>query len=384
MLLSASRENLHGPQSTMASQSTKIVNVLTKEMYRYIKEDQMRVGLVGAGGMMQITHLPSLLQIADVELVAVAELDRARAEALAAAYGIPRILGSAEELAAHAELLDCAVVVTLKEHHAAAIIPFLEAGVPVFTEKPLAGSRADAERIHAASERTGTPVMVGYMRQFDPAVQLAKQLLEKGSIGDVCFAQFRDFGGNWQMGAATLHSLPIAPPPAKLPAAFSASSPSQPESIERVLTELIEVWVHDVNMMRHLLGDPQGVRFASLGPPRLAVLDYGAHETVLEVGRSTYANAPWDQAATIYGTEGRIDLVHAPPLLFRQPSALTLHTPTGSTRLDVPAREAFTEEIRYFLRCVQQGSIPTPDTAEGVADFALCEQIVGAATQPQS
>ena len=41
----------------------------------------MRVGLVGAGGMTQITHLSSLLQIADVELVAVAELDRARAEA---------------------------------------------------------------------------------------------------------------------------------------------------------------------------------------------------------------------------------------------------------------------------------------------------------------
>lgn len=341
----------------------------------------MRVGLVGAGGMMQITHLPSLLQIADVELVAVAELDHAKAEKLATAYRIPRTFASAQELADHPEQLDCAVVVTLKEHHAAAIIPFLEAGVPVFTEKPLAGSRADAEKICAASERTGTPVMVGYMRQFDPAVQRAKELLDKGSIGDVRFAQFRDFGGNWQMGAATLHSLPIAPPPAKLPAAFSASSPSQPEPSERVLTEWLEVWVHDVNLMRHLLGDPEGVRYSSSGPPRLAVLDYGAHETVLEVGKSTYANAPWNQAATIYGTAGRMDLVHAPPLLFRQPSALTLHTPTGSTRLDVPAREAFTEEIRYFLRCIQQGSTPTPDAAEGVADIALCEHIVAVADQ---
>ena len=189
----------------------------------------MRVGLVGAGNMMQITHLPSLLQISDVELVAIAELDRARAEKLAAAYRIPHIFGSAQELAQHAPVLDCAVVVTLKEHHAAAIIPLLEAGVPVFTEKPLAGSRADAERIHAASERTGTPVMVGYMRQFDPAVQLAKKLLAKGSIGDVRFAQFRDFGGNWHMGAAALHSLPIAPQPAA-PAAASSGSPSQPES----------------------------------------------------------------------------------------------------------------------------------------------------------
>ena len=40
----------------------------------------MRVGLVGAGNMMQITHLPSLLQIAEVELAGLAELDRARAE----------------------------------------------------------------------------------------------------------------------------------------------------------------------------------------------------------------------------------------------------------------------------------------------------------------
>ncbi len=340
----------------------------------------MRVGLVGAGHMMQITHLPSLLQIADVELVALAELDRARAEKLAAAYRIPHICASARELADYAEELDCAVVVTLKEHHAAAIIPLLEAGVPVFTEKPLAGSREDAAQIHAASMRTGTPVMVGYMRQFDPAVQLAKQLLGKGSIGDVRFAQFRDFGGNSQMGAATLHSLPIGPQPAAPPAAAS-SPPSQPESIERALTEWIELWVHDVNLTRHLLGEPADVRYASLGPPRLAVLDYGAHETVLEVGKLAYANAPWDQAATIYGTAGRIELVHAPPLLFRQPSAVILHTPAGSTRLDVPAREAFTEEIRYFLRCIQQGVAPTPNAAEGLADIKLCEQIVATAAQ---
>ncbi len=341
----------------------------------------MRVGLVGAGNMMQITHLPSLLQIADVELVALAELDRARAEKLAAAYRIPRICGSAGDLADYAGELDCAVVVTLKEHHAAAIIPLLEAGVPVFTEKPLAGSRADAEKIHAASARTGTPVMVGYMRQFDPAVQLARKLLAEGRIGDVRFAQFRDFGGNSQMGAATLHALPIEPQP-DVTAPASTARPSPEESLQRTLVEWFELWVHDVNLTRHLLGDPTGLRYASLGPPRLAVLDYATHETVLEVGRLAYANAPWDQAATIYGTTGRIELVHAPPLLFRQPSAVTLHTPAGATRLHVPSREGFTEEIRYFLRCIQQGVAPTPNAAEGLADIKLCEQIVAAAGRP--
>lgn len=340
----------------------------------------MRVGIVGAGNMMQITHLPSLLQIADVEIVGVAELDRDRAEKLAAAYQIPRIFSGAEELAVHADDIDCAVVVTLKEHHAAAIIPLLEAGVPVFTEKPLAGSRADAERIQEAADRTGTPVMVGYMRQFDPAVQRAKEMLAAGEIGDMFFAQFRDFGGNWNMGAASLHSLPVTPEPAA-----AEETPHRPHaretSRERTFTEWIEVWVHDVNLMRHLLGDPADVRYASLGPPRLAVLDYGTYETVLEVGRVGYPQAPWDQAATIYGTTGRIELVHAPPLLFRQPSALSLHTPAGSTRLDVPAREAFTEEIRYFLRCVKEGIAPTPNAAEGLADIALCEQIIAAAAQ---
>ena len=338
----------------------------------------MRVGLVGAGHMMQITHLPSLLQMADVELVALAELDRERAATLAAAYRIPHIYGSAKELADHASAIDCAVVVTLKEHHAAAIIPLLAAGVPVFTEKPLAGSRADAARICEASERTGTPVMVGYMRQFDPGVIAARKLLAEGAIGDVRFAEFRDFGGNWQMGATGLHALPLNP---ELARADTAPSPAHARgtSSAHALIEWIEVWIHDLNLMRHLLGDPDAVRYASLGPPRLAVLDYGAHETVLEVGIMSYENAPWDQAATIYGTKGRIELVHAPPLLFRQPSTVILHTPAGSTRLDVPAREAFTEEVRYFLHCVQQGIAPTPAAAEGLADIALCEQIVSAA-----
>ncbi len=340
----------------------------------------MRVGLVGAGNMMQITHLPSLMQIAGVQVVAVAELDRDRAEKLAAAYGIPRIYASAAELAAHANDLDCAVVVTQREVHAAAIIPLLEAGVPVFTEKPLAGSRADAERIHAASDRTGTPVMVGYMRQFDPGVQAAKRLLAEGAVGDVRFAQFRDFGGNWQMGAATLNSLALEPPPA-VPAASAPPAPPHPESLDRTLHEWIEVWVHDVNLMQHLLGAPSGVRYASQGPPRLAVLDHGSHETVLEVGHLNYPNAPWDQGSAIYGAAGRIELTHAPPLLFRKPSAVTLHTPEGSSRLNVPSQEGFTEELRYFLRCVQRGDTPRPAAAEGVADIALCEQIVAASAR---
>ena len=80
----------------------------------------LKVGLIGAGYMMQTVHLPSLRAIADAEPVAIADLDRGLAEQVAGAFGIPRVYGRAEELVAGEAELDAVVVVTNKLHHAEA------------------------------------------------------------------------------------------------------------------------------------------------------------------------------------------------------------------------------------------------------------------------
>ena len=56
-------------------------------------------------------------------------------------------------------------------------IPFIDAGVPTFIEKPMATTVADAIRIYEAALRSGVPVVVGHVHLYNPAFQAAKKLL---------------------------------------------------------------------------------------------------------------------------------------------------------------------------------------------------------------
>ena len=78
------------------------------------------------------------------------------------------------------------LIATPSATHAEVAIPFVEAGVPTFIEKPLATTVVDVIRIRQAALRFGTPVVVGHVHLFNPAFQAAKKLLpEVGTVQSV-------------------------------------------------------------------------------------------------------------------------------------------------------------------------------------------------------
>lgn len=69
------------------------------------------------------------------------------------------------------------LIATPSATHAEVAIPFIDAGVPTFIEKPMATTLADAIRIREAALRSGAPVVVGHVHLYNPAFQAAKKLL---------------------------------------------------------------------------------------------------------------------------------------------------------------------------------------------------------------
>jgi predicted dehydrogenase len=69
------------------------------------------------------------------------------------------------------------VIATPSAIHAEVAVPFIDAGVPTFIEKPMATTMADAIRIREAALRSGAPVVVGHVHLYNPAFQAAKKLL---------------------------------------------------------------------------------------------------------------------------------------------------------------------------------------------------------------
>ncbi|MGD1174067.1 Gfo/Idh/MocA family protein [Mycobacterium seoulense] len=69
------------------------------------------------------------------------------------------------------------VIATPSATHAKVAIPFIEAGVPTFIEKPMATTVNDALRIRDAAFGSGAPVVVGHVQLYNPAFQVAKNVL---------------------------------------------------------------------------------------------------------------------------------------------------------------------------------------------------------------
>ena len=135
----------------------------------------MRVAVIGVGHVGR-HHARILAELPDVELVAVVDVNRARAEEIAAGHRTQgtRALTDYRDLAGQVDAVTIAVPTVL---HAEIGAAFLAAGVPALIEKPLAPSLADADALIAAAARGATLLAVGHTERFNPAVAAAAPLL---------------------------------------------------------------------------------------------------------------------------------------------------------------------------------------------------------------
>ena len=137
-------------------------------------EGVTRIGFIGAGGIAQ-RHFGVLEQFEDVAIVAVADVDRARADEAAARFGA-RAFDDAEALLAAVEL-DALYICVPPFAHGDPERAAIAAGLPFFVEKPVALDLATADEIAAAVERTSLVTAVGYHWRYLDTVDEVRDLL---------------------------------------------------------------------------------------------------------------------------------------------------------------------------------------------------------------
>jgi predicted dehydrogenase len=109
--------------------------------------------------------------------------------------------------------LDGVVVATQSANHAEAALPYIEAGVATFIEKPMSTTIAEAERIWQAAKRTGAVVFVGHLFLHHPAFLAALDVLP--SLGRVRYILYQGMNDNPRTDSSVLwdwlpHGLSIA------------------------------------------------------------------------------------------------------------------------------------------------------------------------------
>jgi xylose dehydrogenase (NAD/NADP) len=128
--------------------------------------------------------IPGAQESAKVDLVAVASRDRARADAYAREWGIPRAYGSYEELLADPEIE--AVYVSLPNTlHCEWSIRALEAGKHVLCEKPLSRHPEEVAAVFDVAEREGRLLSEAFMYRHNPQTKRLAELVAGGAIGEL-------------------------------------------------------------------------------------------------------------------------------------------------------------------------------------------------------
>ena len=144
----------------------------------------LKVGIIGAGAMGK-RHAAAYRKLPDVQVTAVAEIDRQRGTAFAAEHGIRHVADYHDLL----EEVDAVSVCLPHTLHRAACEASAAAAKHILCEKPLATTLADCDAIIDAARRGGIRLMVGQTHRFLPENRTAKALLDAGEIGEVVMAQ---------------------------------------------------------------------------------------------------------------------------------------------------------------------------------------------------
>lgn len=143
----------------------------------------LSIGWIGCGRHARQMLLPQLGRNG-IRLSAICDTDAEAAARVAWQYGVPHVFPDFREMLAHPGLDAVGMAVGPAIHHAAALAA-LERGLPVFMEKPPAADVAGAEELLTASERTGLPVVVGFMKRYSTGNRIAKNVLTGGRFGPV-------------------------------------------------------------------------------------------------------------------------------------------------------------------------------------------------------
>ena len=357
----------------------------------------LRVAVVGCGGIAQMMHLPTLAERPDLFSIAgLAEVDRATLEAVGTRYHVDRRATDYRELLAAPDI--DAVLVLASGRHRHFVLDALEAGKHVFVEKPLGFSLAETEELAGAARRTGRVVQVGYHKRFDPAYQRARAEVQR--LRGLRFVEVTVLHPDEEPYRRHHALLPVRPSMTMSEEALDAQAVREttsdemrplvdatvgagaPLAVRVALFVLLTSLIHDVNVLRGVLGEPEEVLSAYTwrgGMAQTSLTRFAGDVRVLMNWISVPGLAHYEETLRFVGPERRVTLTFPSPYLRHAPTALAIERMDGEShvveRHTVSYEEAFRAELHQFHESVRTGRPADPGVDDAVGDARWIDAI---------
>lgn len=318
----------------------------------------VKIGFVGVGGMGQCAHLRNYAEVEGCQVVAIAELRPELAKKVAARYGVPRVYPSHEEMLKN-EKLDGIVAPQPFSIHGILVPQLLKAGVPVFTEKPIANTVEAGERIVKAVKKSGTWMMIGYHKRNDPATIYAKaeidRLKKTKELGAMTYVRITMPAGDWVVrGFSSLIETDE-----KYPDLERVQPKGMTEAAAKKYWAFTNYYIHQVNLMRHLLGEPYKAAYVDKADKVFSVQSKSGVSGIIEM--TPYSTTrEWEEVALVCFERGYVKIELPAPLASNRPGRVEVYRD--------PSREKTPERISPTLpwvHAMKQQAINFVQSIEG-------------------
>lgn len=343
--------------------------------------DKVKIGFVGVGGMGQCAHMRNYATLPDCEVVAIAEMREKVGKQVAARYGIPRVYKTHEELLAN-EKLDGIVASQQFNRHGVIIPELYKAGIPVFTEKPLAASIEVGEKMLKALKKSGTWHMVGYHKRSDPATMYAKaeidRLKKTGELGALRYVRITMPPGDWV--ANGFYDLITSDEP--YPALeYDPNASDMDEQTNQAYFAFVNYYIHQVNLMRYLLGesykvtyaDPSGVLFVAQSESGVAgIIEMKTYETTVD----------WQESAFVGFLKGYVKIDLPAPTTINRPGKVEILRDPGNGVTPItevptlPWVSAMRQQAVNFIKAIKGEAKPPCEAEEAIEDLKAAREYI--------
>ena len=319
----------------------------------------VKVGVIGTGNI-GADHIRRLTTVTSgAEVVAVTDIDAARAGEIAAGIGA-RALATGQDVISDDEV-DAVLVASWGPTHEEYVLAGVAAGKPVFCEKPLATTADACLRIVDAEIAHGSRlVQVGFMRRYDAGYRAMKKLLDSGKIGEALMVHCAHRNASTSVGHYTSDMA------------------------------IVDTAVHEIDVLRWLLGEdfvaaevrkPRKSRQAKpdLIDPQIVLLET---ESGVHVDVEVYVNCRYgyDIRCEVVAETGTASLHDTSPIAVRTAEGASVPIPDDWR---VRFVDAYDTEIQEWADSVAAGAVAGPSAWDGYAaavttDAALEAQQSGA------
>lgn len=296
---------------------------------------KLKMGVIGTGRIGKV-HIATLVQsVPEAEVVAVADVNLASANQLAATFGIEFVSNNHADVINHPDV-EAVVICSPTDTHATYIVEAAQAGKHIFCEKPVDLSLEVIKNAVAEVEKAGVKLMVGFNRRFDPNFRKVHEMVKAGKIGEPNILK--------------ITSRDPAPPPAEYVAVSGGM--------------FLDMTIHDFDMARYIVGSEVTevyVKAAVLVDPAIGAagdVDTAIITLTFENGaigvidNSRKAVYGYDQRLEIFGSKGMVSADNNFPDNHRYFTADTIQ---GSLPLNFfmdRYLEAYSNELKLFCDAV--------------------------------